>query len=230
MKLCSLLYCADDETARLISRVFKDLGVDVERVPSADSVAKRLTQEHLDAVVVDDSDPAGAMLVLETARSLPASKKCFGVVLADPQTSLMVAFGAGTDVVIYRPIALDRLRSALRAVRNLMGRRHRKSPRVPVKIPVKLYGKNKTETSGLIVNLSESGAALLVKNILGVSIEPRLTVRWGFTGSKNSVIAQSEIVWQDAEGRIGIWFVEMSSASQRALRKWLQSTHADVDR
>lgn len=122
MAFRSLLLCEDEATARLVGRVFRNLGVDMEHFTGGDIAVEKIKQGSFDAVVVDDADPTGAALVLEAARSLTSSKKCLGIVLAHSRTSLGVAFGAGTHLVIYKPIAVERVRSGLTAVRNFAPR------------------------------------------------------------------------------------------------------------
>src|SRR3989454_6657511 len=146
MAFRSLLLCDHEATARLVGRVFRDLGVDMEHVTATEIAVEKIKQGSFDAVVVDDANPTGAALVLEAARSLTSSKKCLGVVLAHSQTSLGVAFGAGTHLVIYKPIAAERVRSGLTAGRNLMGRKNRRqAPRGRVEIEANVSPEGKTE-------------------------------------------------------------------------------------
>jgi len=222
MAFRSLLLCEDEATARLVGRVFRDLGVDMEHVTGSDSAVEKIKQGSFDAVVVDDANPTGAVLVLETARSLTSSKKCLGVVLAQSKTSLGVAFGAGTHLVIYKPIAGERVRSGLTAVRNLMGRKHRReSPRVRVEIDATLSREGKGERRAVIIDLSEGGAALRMDGSLAAS-EP-LNLTCILPGTSKSLSATAEIVWRDAQGWLGVRFVDLSRESQRVLRDWVNS-------
>jgi len=222
MAFRSLLLCDHEATVRLVGRVFRDLGVDMEHVTATEIAVEKIKQGSFDAVVVDDANPTGAALVLEAARSLTSSKKCLGVVLAQSQTSLGVAFGAGTHVVIYKPIAAERVRSGLTAVRNLMGRKHRRqSPRVRVEIEATLSREGKAERRAVIIDLSEGGAALRIDGSLAAS-EP-LSLTCALPGTSNSLSTKAEIVWRDAQGWLGVRFVDLAGDSQRVLRDWVNS-------
>jgi len=222
MAFRSLLLCDHEATARLVGRVFRDLGVDMEHVTETEIAVEKIKQGSFDAVVVDDANPTGAALVLESARSLTSSKKCLGVILAHSQTSLGVAFGAGTHLVIYKPIAAERVRSGLTAVRNLMGRKHRRqSPRVRVEIEATLSREGKAERRAVIIDLSEGGAALRIDGSLAAS-EP-LSLTCALPGTSNSLSAKAEIVWRDAQGWLGVRFVDLAGDSQRVLRDWVNS-------
>jgi ActR/RegA family two-component response regulator len=220
MAFRSLLLCEDEATARLVGRVFRDLGVDMEHVTGTEIAVEKIKQGSFDAVVVDDANPTGAALVLETARSLTSSKKCLGIVLAQSQTSLGVAFGAGTHLVIYKPIAAERVRSGLTAVRNLMGRKHRRtSPRVRVEIEATLSREGKAERRAVIIDLSEGGAALRIDGSLAAS-EP-INLACVLPGTSDPFNAKAEIVWRDAQGWLGVRFSDLAGDSQRLLREWV---------
>jgi len=208
MAFRSLLLCEDEATARLVGRVFRDLGVDMEHVTGTEIAVEKIKQGSFDAVVVDDANPTGAALVLETARSLTSSKKCLGIVLAQSQTSLGVAFGAGTHLVIYKPIAAERVRSGLTAVRNLMGRKHRRtSPRVRVEIEATLSREGKAERRAVIIDLSEASEPINLACVL--------------PGTSDPFNAKAEIVWRDAQGWLGVRFSDLAGDSQRVLREWV---------
>jgi len=67
MAFRSLLLCDHEATARLVGRVFRDLGVDMEHVTETEIAVEKIKQGSFDAVVVDDANPTGAALVLESA-------------------------------------------------------------------------------------------------------------------------------------------------------------------
>ena len=194
----------------------------MEHVTETNPAVEKIKQGSFDAVVVDDANPTGAALVLEAARSLTSAKKCLGIVLAQSQTSLGVAFGAGTHLVIYKPIAADRVRSGLTAVRNLMGRKHRRtSPRVRVEIEATLSREGKAERRAVIIDLSEGGAALRIDGSLAAS-EP-IHLACVLPGTSTPLSAKAEIVWRDAQGWLGVRFADLTEDSQRALRDWVNS-------
>ena len=219
MRLRSLLLCQEISTVQIIARVCKELGVELEHCPRADGAVARLSIGRFDAIFVDDGDPRAAVSLLDKAKSFPSCKKSLGIVLADSQTSLGVAFGTGTHLVIYKPITLDRVRNGLRAVRTLTGRRHARAPRVRVDIPASLHRDGKTEISASLVDISESGAAVRVKEQL--SAPGNMMLRFSLPGTAGAITASVEIVWRDAKGRVGIQFVSMPAESTRGLKRWL---------
>src|SRR2546429_3262553 len=184
MAFRSLLLCEHEATARLVGRVFRDLGVDMEHLTASDIAVEKIKQGSFDAVVVDDADPTGAALVLEAARSLTSCKKSLGVVLAGSQTSLGVAFGAGTHLVIYKPITPDRVRNGLRAVRTLAARQHpRESHRIRVDVPATLHSAGKSYIPVSLVDISEGAFALRVDQALPPSPRLKMMLGWWLPGT-----------------------------------------------
>jgi DNA-binding response OmpR family regulator len=222
MPLRSLLFCQDFPTAELVGRAFRELSLEVEHCRDADNAILRLRNQRFDAIVVDDADPAGAILVLETARTIPSCKKSLAIVLAQTQTTLSTAFSTGTHLVIYKPLSADRLRNSLRALRNLIGRRpQREFPRVDVEIPGRLHLEDKTEIPISILDLGQGGLALSSRTLLPNA--GTMEVEFVLPDRTNVVKASGEVVWRDAHGRIGIQFNEMEQQYRNVLEEWLAS-------
>jgi PilZ domain len=221
MQLRSLLFCNDPATVQTIAGVCKELGITLEHCPRPDGAVAQLSIGRFDVIFLDDRDPRSAALVLSRAKSFPSCKKSLGVMLVASQTSLGVAFGAGTHLVIYKPITLDRVRTGLRAIRALSGRRHPRAHRVRLRIPARLQGKQETEIPATLLDVSESGVALRVEEQLSA---PRsLTLSFSLPGAAVAITACAEIVWRDAKGHLGLHFVSMPPDSSRALKQWLMA-------
>ena len=137
-------------------------------------------------------------MVLDRAKSLPSCKKSLGVVLAGSQTSLGVAFGAGTHLVIYKPITPDRVRNGLRAVRTLAARQHpRESHRIRVDVPATLHSAGKSYIPVSLVDISEGGVALRVEQALPASPKIKMMLSLSLPGT--AITASVEIVWRDVK-------------------------------
>ena len=220
MPLRSLLLCKQPETAQLVDRVSKELSIEVEHCTNPQEALGKLTNQRFEAVVVDDEDTAAAAVVLDGVKSLSSCKNCLGIVLAGPQTSLGVAFGAGTNLVIYKPISADRLRNGLRALRVLMGRRpFRQFPRLRVKIPARLNAGPNMEIPALIAELGEGGAALRVREL--VPAMGALALEFVLPNKTNVITASVDVVWRDVKGGLGVRFLHMPPACSKLLNEWV---------
>jgi CheY-like chemotaxis protein len=219
--LSALVLCGEETIIRTVTRVFKDLGVEVEVCADHQIATRKLEAKKFDAIVADD-EIDGATAVLEAACGLPSCRKSVRIILAGGPTSVGAAFQGGTQIVLYKPLSLERVRHGLRAVRNLMAQERRGGfKRVRVDFEAKVsYGKFANKPVS-VEDLSDSGAAIRSENPLPASA--RLVFECTLPDSTELLKAQAEIVWQDTLGGVGIRFLDMPAQSRKRLVEWLAS-------
>jgi PilZ domain len=219
--LSALLLCGEDATVRTVTRVFKDLGVDVDACVDQKNAIRKMTAKKFDAIVADD-EINGATLTLEAALDLPLCRKSVRIILAGEPDSVGLAFQRGTQIVLYKPLSAERVRHGLRAVRNLMAQERRGGfKRVRVELQAKLsYGKFSGKPI-TVEDLSDSGAAIRSENALPTSA--RLGFECLLPSSREPIKAKAEVVWQDTRGGVGIRFLDMPAQSRKRLVEWLTS-------
>lgn len=120
MAFRSLLLSRDIELVQTLSRVLKDLEIGVEACSEPFAAAKRLMDQHFDAILVDCEDEQGAGWVLQSARMATASKKSVTIAIVGAQGASRGGPRAGENFVIQKPIVLKQVESTLRAARGLM--------------------------------------------------------------------------------------------------------------
>ena len=219
--LRAMLLCADSLAVQTVTRVFRDLGVEVETSAGLGPAIEQITTHKFDAILVDDQ-VEGSALVLENSRQLASCRKSVRIVLADSPTGIGAAFQTGTQIVIYKPLTAERVRHGLRAVRNLMAQeRRRGSKRVAVEIAAKLdYGRGRT-LAVTVEDLSDSGAA--VRSTRRLPESQHFLFECSLPGAAEILNARSELVWRDAGGMCGIRFSDMSASSRKTLLEWMKS-------
>jgi periplasmic protein TonB len=121
MAFKSLLLSKDADLVQTLSRLLKDLDVSVEPCSEPFAAAKRLMDQHFDAILVDCEDEQGAGWVLQSARMATASKKSITIAIVGPQSASRGGPRAGENFVIQKPIVLKQVESTLRAACGLMG-------------------------------------------------------------------------------------------------------------
>ncbi len=121
MAFKSLLLSKDADLVQTLARLLKDLEVSVEPCSEPFAAAKRLMDQHFDAILVDCEDEQGAGWVLQSARMATASKKSITIAIVGPQNASRGGPRAGENFVIQKPIVLKQVESTLRAARGLMG-------------------------------------------------------------------------------------------------------------
>lgn len=121
MAFKSLLLSKDADLVQTLARLLKELDVSVEPCSEPFAAAKRLMDQHFDAILVDCEDEQGAGWVLQSARMATASKKSVTIAIVGPQSASRGGPRAGENFVIQKPIVLKQVESTLRAARGLMG-------------------------------------------------------------------------------------------------------------
>ncbi len=219
--LRALLLCTDASAVQTVTRVFKDLGVEVETSTNLEAAIDQITAHKFDAIMVDDQ-VEGSSLVLESSRQLGTCQKSVRIVLADTPTSIGAAFQTGTQIVLYKPLSPERVRHGLRAVRNLMAQeRRRGSKRVQIEVAAKLnYGRGHN-IAVTIEDLSDSGAA--VRSVGRLPGSPHFTFECTLPDAPEPLKAKAEFVWRAEGGMCGIHFTDMSASSRKALLEWIKS-------
>src|SRR6185437_6314133 len=84
------------------------------------AAAKRLMDQHFDAILVDCEDEQGAGWVLQSARMATASKKSITIAIVGAQSANRGGPRAGENFVIQKPIVLTQVEGTLRPARRLM--------------------------------------------------------------------------------------------------------------
>ena len=218
--MCSLLITSDDNAARVVGRVFKDLEVECEHSTDSKAALGVISKRRYDAVVIDDSMD-GARSVLERLIEAPGYSKSVRILLADAQCNASIAFKGHAQVVLYKPLSSERVRHALRAVRNLMARdRRRGVARVSTMISARIRQGRTAGTQVFISDLSDSGAAIQC----GEDVMPSGNMHMDFAlpNDHDRIHVVAEMIWQDNEGAAGIHFIDMASSSRKRLAQWMK--------
>lgn len=217
--LCSLLISADDNAARVIARIFKDLEVECEHCTDSKAALQAMGKRRFDAVVIDD-EIEDAANILEKLMETPGYSKSVRIVLAGAHSGSPTLKG-NIQVMLYKPLSAERVRHGLRAVRNLMARdRRRGASRVPTMISARVRHGRSSGSQVFISDLSDSGAAVE----FGEASLPsgNLHIDFALPNDQDRIHVIAELVWQDNEGSAGVRFIDMASPARRRLAQWLR--------
>ena len=116
----ALLFCADENTARLVTQVLNELEFSVEPANEPFAAVKRLTTQHFDAVVVDCDNEQNAALLFKSARNSGPNKTSLAVAVVEGQAGIAKAFRIGANLVLTKPINVEQSKGTLRVARGLL--------------------------------------------------------------------------------------------------------------
>jgi len=217
-----LLFSEDEEAVEVLTCLLRDLDIDVDHYADPHVSAQQLVEQKFDAIVVDGDNEEDAALMLHTVAALPSGQRGLLVVLARTQTEVHLGFSVGAHIALYKPISVERVGLGLRTIRNLISReRRRGSDRLPVNIPASLGRAGAAGAAVVIVDLSDTGAAVLSDQHIPSS--GLFTVHCLLSDTTTPVMFTAEVVWQDAQDRSGIRFVNVASGSRQILTQWLEA-------
>lgn len=227
--LRSLLLSPDENAVRVIGRVFKDLEVTFEHFSDSSAAIADITNRRFDAIVIDDSIEDAAA-ILEKVLQLPGCGKSVRIVLAGQETTGNVEFKSRAQIIIFKPLSMDRVRHGLRAVRNLMARdRRRASRRVAAMLPARVRHGRAEVGKVLISDISDSGAAIHCEGNEFPS-SGNLQLDFALPGDPDHIHVTAEKVWQNNDGAAGLHFLDMDSSARRRLSNWVKQQAALTER
>ena len=128
MSFTSLLFCPDENTARLVTQVLSELDFTVDTVHESFAAVQRLTAEHFDALVVDCQNEQDASLLFKAARNSAQNSSSLSVAVVEGQAGVARAFRIGANLVLTKPINVEQSKSTLRVARGLL---KKAQPKVP---------------------------------------------------------------------------------------------------
>jgi len=223
--LRSLLLSSDDNAARVITRIFKDLEVECEHCTDATRALQLIAKHRYDAVVIDDSIEQASM-VLEKLIEAPGYSKSVRILLVDSSCSSLTSKGSA-QISLYKPLSPERVRHGLRAVRNLLARdRRRGAKRVPTMLSARIRHGRASVTKVFISDLSDSGAAVQCTD--GGLPSGNIHIDFSIPDDPDRIHVVAELVWQDSEGTAGVRFSDMASSARKRLTEWLKQEGANV--
>jgi PilZ domain len=206
-------------------RACRELGVELQHCSTAKTALEKFTLQRFHGVIVDDQDGPSAALLLRDIQASASGRKSLIIALAKTDAALDAVFGAGTHLVIYKPLTHDRLRNGLRAIRTLMGRRQqRASSRLKVDITASLTVNETEDIPGKILDISTGGAALSVQRPFPIVKSLRLS--FVLPGEKSTITAAGELAWKDVRGNLGIQFVNSDPAFTLSVSRWMEAQSA----
>jgi c-di-GMP-binding flagellar brake protein YcgR len=230
MSLSSLLICPDAQAVQVLTKILRELDIQVEYCADLALVNRRISAQQFDAVILDCQDQVKAVAGILDIRRLPAARKTLIIGLVDGREQVRDIFTSGANFVIYKPVSAMRAESSLRAARGLMKREQRTKLRIALHAPASIAYAGVESASATVLDLSESGLSLQSQRRLPP--QSKVYFQFSLPGGRSAIRLSGDVVWQDASGRVGIRFVDVPQTSRRALQDWITTsldTQAEAD-
>ncbi|MGA8490009.1 MAG: PilZ domain-containing protein [Terriglobales bacterium] len=223
MKLNALLVSQDAPSLRVLGALLDVLQIEHQTCQSSGEAVELLVRGHYSALVLDFDLP-GAGQVARMARMASADRRpvVFGMVSAF--TPVGGTFPSVVNFVLYKPLAYEQVARALHAGQRFMKPNPRHAQRHPLEALVYLRFGAKA-LPAIVLDLSEQGLALQ-------ALEPlppveHVPLRFVLPGTSHVIEAMGKVIWTDDDGRAGMFFLRLTSASRAHLKNWLAKRGAN---
>src|ERR1041384_2095681 len=216
-----LVVTKDDATVAPLKQVLTSFGLSVQ-VCSHSSALGRLKGQKFDAVVVDFDDPASATLILQQAYKASSGASAITAALLSDKTKVRIAFRAGANFVLYKPVTVEQAEVSLRAAVAIMKRERRRSVRVPVQAPAWLKTDDGQEIEGIMLMLSENGMEVMASQPQAQGNQ--FNFHFSLPEGGSEISGRCEIAWANANGQSGVRFIDLAEEFRVGVKKWIETS------
>src|SRR6266568_7566334 len=159
MSYKALLFCPDEKIVRAVTQVLSELDFTVEPAADVFNTAKKLADEHFDALVVDSQNEKDASVLFKAARNSSVNHSSLYVAVVEGQAGVATAFRIGANLVLTKPINIEQSKGTLRVARGLLRKNEARPATGAVSRPV-------VQAVSSATNLATSSSASSPTNIV----------------------------------------------------------------
>jgi len=216
----SLLVSKDPATIEQITDAMERLAIATEVCVDTASARQVLNTKKFDAVIVDFDLGDRAPGVLGEMRLSPSNRTAPTMAIIRSKSDLALAYCAGTNFVLERPLSADSLRHTLTAGYGLIVRERRRYFRCRVRTRVAMRRVDMRQAQSHTVNISEGGMEITsapAKLVPGM----RVHVEFMLPGRMEKFTVACETCWRDRRGHVGLQFLLLPLEQRCDLQEWL---------
>lgn len=219
-RMKALVVCRNAEAIAILSQLFRDARVQVERCDSASQALHFLSSQKLDALVLDFDDLSSCAEIAKNVREIYPNQSIPVFAIASEDQSKAAALAMGSTFVIEQPLMPERIRILLRAAYGPMLRSSQSYFRFSIEIPVTVAKEAGPVLQCTTINLSQNGMAINTPKPL----ERGETIHLVFALPNSEVVMSAEgiVIWDDGHGKAGIRFESSSASAKARYVEWLQ--------
>jgi len=227
MPLLALIVSVDGRDIRVLREVLRELQVETMVCSNAAEAGGALVKNAVDAVILDgDLEGIGDVIERMTRSQTANAPKVIAILSSREESQRAFEFGA--HFVLYKPVSRDRSLVSLEYAFRSTGKERRDSDRRSMYFPTTVSSPVTDAAAVTLLNLSPTGTQLQAKKRLPP--DSKLYFEFQIPGHASAVRLSGTVVWQDIQGRAGIRFASVPSASRKALDQWLDRVDREDSR
>ncbi len=210
-----LLVSNDPSTLKTVKKALDGVGSNLNCATSAGAARFHISHHRLDGVIVD-LDVASAVDLIAFTRQAGSNRRAFVFVCVESATA-PAALKGGANVLLHKPLTPEFISETVGTFKNIMASERRRYFRHHVTILITLTA-NGTSQAAMIDNLSEGGAAILLRNPFERSTLTEFCFELPFGPQ---VTGTGQVMWTNKDGIMGVEFRVLHGRSQEDLSNWL---------
>jgi CheY-like chemotaxis protein len=227
MRQSAAVLCQDKRSIQSLQATLDHLGMELKNCHSQQEALESVMTGKSSALIVD-FDLVGAEEVIRMAALLPPAQKPALLAIASrawPGTGQ--AFASGANRILYKPLAPEVLKDALKPGRKAGRANQRRSQRYDVKTLVYLEVESGT-IAGVSIDIGEHGLALQATE--PVPMSSNLPFRCVLPGTDVTLHGHADVIWASDQGRAGLFFSKLAPATRKQLKSWLSKRGRSKDK
>jgi hypothetical protein len=214
----ALVLCKDAPTLQLVLEALRPLSILPEICGEGIVAASLLDKQKFEAVIVDLLLGDEALLILRQLRFSRANRTAVTFAITTGEEAPGAARPDST-FVLQRPLSVVAICQTLRASFGMVVRERRRYFRCPVAIPAFVRARQPEDLLCQTVNISEGGIA--IQTIVALDPDTPALVRFSLPGRTNQLFAETNVVWRDQAGLVGLQFQSLAAPQKSELQEWL---------
>jgi hypothetical protein len=218
MILSSMVVSRDWQEISVLECILGGLHMDVAIEKDPQQALARISKSKIDALIVD-CDLTGSSRLLRDLQAPAMQSKTVPLVIMGGPRRVDTLHDSGALFAFEKPISVEQAVRTLSAARNLIVDGRLRYHRTGMDVPVSVKSKGRKAKDAQLINLSQGG--MQIRTDASVEGASPLQISFALPGSKSSLKARAEVVWQDNRGNFGVRFVKVPQPQQRTLQLWL---------
>jgi|SRR5579862_3120629 len=223
----SLLVSADPITIEQVTSAMDRLAIATEVCADPTIARQVLNTQKFDAVAIDFELGEQAPGLLGEMRLSPSNKTAPAIAITRSQPELALAYCAGTNFVLQKPLTSQSVDRMLAAGYGLVVRERRRYFRCPIKTPVLIRRADLAQVRCTTVNVSEGGLEIASAPAC-LSVGTKAQIEFTLPCPQVRVKAIFETRWRNRRNHAGLQFAVMSLEQRCDLQEWLATRLEEI--
>lgn len=224
LEMHALLLCVDVQFVGITRTVLNQLQVTPKIVADCDTALACIAEYEFDVIIVDWREIENLRDFLLALRRSKLNQECVVTAIVRDLMDLRQAFTSEVQFFIHKPASAVQIERCLRASYCATIVRRRKQHRELVSVVAATSTRNQPFAETLVVNLSEGGVCLSLRELGGVSpaleLGEEIDVRFVLPGTGQMVHPTGIVIWKTSD-IAGIRFSYVPHGDRALLDQWL---------